>query len=70
MVLKTFVIFFMILIQFIFQLQYYSLEKVIISLFKCLTAEKRSPLLWNVIEKILHPKKKIPPGTQKEGRDL
>ena len=32
-----------------------------ISLLKSLTAKKCSPLLWNVLENILDPKKKSPP---------
>ena len=36
-------------------------------LFKSLTAEKNSPLLWNVLEKILYQNKKIHPGIPKGG---
>ena len=38
-----------------------------ISLFKSLVAEKWSPLLWNVLEKILDSKKKSPPDGDKKG---
>ena len=60
-VYTTFEIFHMILTQFIFRDSIIDYKKKIVFLFKILTAEKSSLLLWNVFEKILDPKKSKSP---------